>query len=215
MKNSFLKTLGLVAALFYTFPNSCAYTNFNEAQKARNNAHAGAFVVDNLLLNGIPAGGAKKWNDFVEGLTPYINTIVAKERGIGQKISDSNKKLLEEAPQAIIEASEPLISTINRSNKLLLSPKREKYPESDLELVQRFIEESHYKDQIAALQKLQKKLAPGATDNQDSRDVKKLLKDTALTLEETYKRLPNDLKKLKVKSGLEVETKVSYIDKIA
>jgi hypothetical protein len=91
------------------------YTNFQEADRARNNAYVAAFDVPNLFTEWTPEG-LQKWQEFIDNITPYINTILAKKREIGRTISDKNRKLFEEARITLSKASKDLLNILREKD---------------------------------------------------------------------------------------------------
>lgn len=189
--NSFM-LLGLLSTLICTAAEQ-GYKTADAGRQAMFSAHVTAFSVDNLLTNGIAQDGVVNWYGALKGIDLFGKDLVAKPQTV--PTSQANKDLFVKAPRVIENASNELINTVKALRNSNYAFKKEKYADIDLDNVKAQI--AKLAPQLAALQNLQKELAPGILDRQDTKDYKKLLADTAYALELTYKKLNKDLDNIK------------------
>ena len=192
-----LRMLSVLLITISSYNYGKGYTNYIEADQARNNALISAFYVNNLIMDTTP-DGLQKWRDFIENMTSYLNTILAKERGLGMKISASNKKLLEEARNALTKIGKELGDIIAQGKTSLYESRTHEAIIKTLEKIGTQIKSML--PQIENIHTFGKtpetgSLRKGTADNNDTRDTKKLFQNTAATIREVYKKLIEDFNK--------------------
>lgn len=181
--------------LFSTLTQCAEYKNAQECLQAITSAHVKAFSVDNLLTEGMPQGGEQDWNGALKGVDTWISQTLSKPRSIVGEISAKNRELIQKALANIRAASNDLITTIKTLRNANFNFEQNHYADIDLDAVK--LQVGQLIQRADVLKQLQKSLEPGFLDVQDTKNIKKLLKDISLILEQTFLKVGKDLDKLR------------------
>jgi hypothetical protein len=114
---------------------------------------------------------------------------------LGSRISQSNQNVIQKSLAGIRTATKDLATTINALRAANYNFEQNRYADINLDALKLQVEQ--LLQRVQALKEIQKNLAPGILDVKDTKDIKKLLKDIAFILEQTYLKVNKDFQNLR------------------